>query len=205
MALPGCRKQAERRLRRPRPCSAASVTWNSPASTGAASRGRCHSMPTCVLARRGHPTAVLASGDPFWHGAGGSLGAATRAGRMDRASVALDLLAGGVAAGLAARNHDLHRASCRAVRAAGAAVVARCAHHLPGARRKRRCRPGAMADHARLGRLAPVDVVGAGWSARTHRRGQGGQLRRGNRGKPLGACHRSGWRCGTFTRVRSCR
>jgi precorrin-6B C5,15-methyltransferase / cobalt-precorrin-6B C5,C15-methyltransferase len=28
---------------------------------------------TCVLARRGHPTAVLASGDPFWHGAGGSL------------------------------------------------------------------------------------------------------------------------------------
>ncbi|HWZ41219.1 MAG TPA: precorrin-6y C5,15-methyltransferase (decarboxylating) subunit CbiE [Bradyrhizobium sp.] len=29
--------------------------------------------PTCVLARRGRPTAVLASGDPFWHGAGGSL------------------------------------------------------------------------------------------------------------------------------------
>jgi len=29
--------------------------------------------PTCVLARRGHPTAVLASGDPFWHGAGGTL------------------------------------------------------------------------------------------------------------------------------------
>jgi precorrin-6B C5,15-methyltransferase / cobalt-precorrin-6B C5,C15-methyltransferase len=27
----------------------------------------------CVLARRGRPTAVLASGDPFWHGAGGSL------------------------------------------------------------------------------------------------------------------------------------
>lgn len=26
-----------------------------------------------VLARRGRPTAVLASGDPFWHGAGGSL------------------------------------------------------------------------------------------------------------------------------------
>jgi precorrin-6Y C5,15-methyltransferase (decarboxylating) len=30
---------------------------------------------TCVLSRRGHPTAVLASGDPFWHGAGGSLAA----------------------------------------------------------------------------------------------------------------------------------
>src|ERR1700739_1685948 len=29
----------------------------------------------CVLARRGRPTAVLASGDPFWHGAGGSLAA----------------------------------------------------------------------------------------------------------------------------------
>jgi len=29
--------------------------------------------PSCVLARRGRPTAVLASGDPFWHGAGGSL------------------------------------------------------------------------------------------------------------------------------------
>jgi precorrin-6Y C5,15-methyltransferase (decarboxylating) len=29
--------------------------------------------PSCVLARRGHPTAVLASGDPFWHGAGGNL------------------------------------------------------------------------------------------------------------------------------------
>jgi precorrin-6Y C5,15-methyltransferase (decarboxylating) len=28
-----------------------------------------------VLARRGHPTVVLASGDPFWHGAGGSLAA----------------------------------------------------------------------------------------------------------------------------------
>ena len=27
----------------------------------------------CVLLRRGRPTAVLASGDPFWHGAGGSL------------------------------------------------------------------------------------------------------------------------------------
>ena len=29
----------------------------------------------CVLARRGHPTVVLASGDPFWHGAGSSLAA----------------------------------------------------------------------------------------------------------------------------------
>lgn len=29
----------------------------------------------CVLSRRGRPTVVLASGDPFWHGAGGSLAA----------------------------------------------------------------------------------------------------------------------------------
>jgi len=39
-------------------------------------RGKPWPVPfdaTCVLARRGHPTAVLASGDPFWHGAGGSL------------------------------------------------------------------------------------------------------------------------------------
>jgi precorrin-6Y C5,15-methyltransferase (decarboxylating) len=30
---------------------------------------------SCVLSCRGRPTAVLASGDPFWHGAGGSLAA----------------------------------------------------------------------------------------------------------------------------------
>src|SRR5215813_14077470 len=29
----------------------------------------------CVLSRRGRPTAVLATGDPFWHGAGGGLAA----------------------------------------------------------------------------------------------------------------------------------
>jgi precorrin-6B C5,15-methyltransferase / cobalt-precorrin-6B C5,C15-methyltransferase len=41
-------------------------------------RGKPWPVPfdaTCVLARRGHPTVVLASGDPFWHGAGGSLAA----------------------------------------------------------------------------------------------------------------------------------
>src|SRR5689334_23376073 len=41
-------------------------------------RGKPWPVPfdaTCVLARRGRPTAVLASGDPFWHGAGGSLAA----------------------------------------------------------------------------------------------------------------------------------
>jgi precorrin-6Y C5,15-methyltransferase (decarboxylating) len=42
--------------------------------------GRGQSWPVpfdsaCVLSRRGRPTAVLASGDPFWHGAGGSLAA----------------------------------------------------------------------------------------------------------------------------------
>jgi precorrin-6B C5,15-methyltransferase / cobalt-precorrin-6B C5,C15-methyltransferase len=35
---------------------------------------------TCVLARRGRPTVVLASGDPFWHGAGGSIAAKLQAG-----------------------------------------------------------------------------------------------------------------------------
>jgi precorrin-6Y C5,15-methyltransferase (decarboxylating) len=41
-------------------------------------RGKPWPVPfdaACVLDRRGHPTAVLASGDPFWHGAGGSLAA----------------------------------------------------------------------------------------------------------------------------------
>jgi precorrin-6B C5,15-methyltransferase / cobalt-precorrin-6B C5,C15-methyltransferase len=41
-------------------------------------RGKPWPVPfdaACVLARRGRPTVVLASGDPFWHGAGGSLAA----------------------------------------------------------------------------------------------------------------------------------
>jgi len=41
-------------------------------------RGKAWPVPfdaTSVLARRGRPTVVLASGDPFWHGAGGSLAA----------------------------------------------------------------------------------------------------------------------------------
>jgi precorrin-6B C5,15-methyltransferase / cobalt-precorrin-6B C5,C15-methyltransferase len=41
-------------------------------------RGKAWPVPfdaACVLARRGRPTVVLASGDPFWHGAGGSLAA----------------------------------------------------------------------------------------------------------------------------------
>jgi precorrin-6B C5,15-methyltransferase / cobalt-precorrin-6B C5,C15-methyltransferase len=39
-------------------------------------RGHAWPVPfdvACVLARRGHPTVVLASGDPFWHGVGGTL------------------------------------------------------------------------------------------------------------------------------------
>lgn len=43
---------------------------------GVAGRGKRWPVPfdaSCVLACRGHPTAVLASGDPFWHGAGGTL------------------------------------------------------------------------------------------------------------------------------------
>jgi precorrin-6Y C5,15-methyltransferase (decarboxylating) len=41
-------------------------------------RGKPWPVPfdvACVLKRRGRPTVVLASGDPFWHGAGGSLAA----------------------------------------------------------------------------------------------------------------------------------
>lgn len=43
---------------------------------GAGDRGRDWPVPFTidpVLAEKGHPTVVLASGDPFWHGAGGSL------------------------------------------------------------------------------------------------------------------------------------
>ena len=39
-------------------------------------RGKPWPVPfdaSCVLAKRGRPTAVLASGDPFWHGAGGTI------------------------------------------------------------------------------------------------------------------------------------
>ncbi|MDA9430619.1 precorrin-6y C5,15-methyltransferase (decarboxylating) subunit CbiE [Bradyrhizobium sp. CCBAU 51627] len=46
------------------------------ALAGVGSRGRAWPVPfdaTIVLSCRGRPTAVLASGDPFWHGAGASL------------------------------------------------------------------------------------------------------------------------------------
>ncbi|RZN06077.1 cobalamin biosynthesis bifunctional protein CbiET [Bradyrhizobium genosp. SA-3] len=46
------------------------------ALAGVGSRGRLWPVPfdvEIVLSRRGRPTAVLASGDPFWHGAGASL------------------------------------------------------------------------------------------------------------------------------------
>ncbi|OAF19435.1 bifunctional cobalt-precorrin-7 (C(5))-methyltransferase/cobalt-precorrin-6B (C(15))-methyltransferase [Bradyrhizobium neotropicale] len=46
------------------------------ALAGMADRGRPWPVPfdaEAVLSRRGRPTVVLASGDPFWHGAGGSL------------------------------------------------------------------------------------------------------------------------------------
>ena len=46
------------------------------ALAGAGARGRVWPVPfdvAPVLALRGAPVAVLASGDPFWHGAGGSL------------------------------------------------------------------------------------------------------------------------------------
>ncbi len=46
------------------------------ALAGVLDRGRCWPLPfdaDAVLSCRGHPTAVLASGDPFWHGVGGVL------------------------------------------------------------------------------------------------------------------------------------
>src|SRR5947209_19174847 len=46
------------------------------ALAGVGSRGRPWPVPfdaEVVLSRRGQPTLVLASGDPFWHGAGASL------------------------------------------------------------------------------------------------------------------------------------
>lgn len=46
------------------------------ALAGVAERGRAWSVPfdaESVLGCRGRPTAVLASGDPFWHGVGGAL------------------------------------------------------------------------------------------------------------------------------------
>src|SRR5215470_7388947 len=50
----------------------------------AAITGRGHPWPVpfdvdSVLSCRGRPTVVLASGDPFWHGVGGSLAAKLRA------------------------------------------------------------------------------------------------------------------------------
>ena len=46
------------------------------ALAGITDRGRTWTVPfdaDIVLGFRGRPTVVLASGDPFWHGAGGSL------------------------------------------------------------------------------------------------------------------------------------
>jgi precorrin-6B C5,15-methyltransferase / cobalt-precorrin-6B C5,C15-methyltransferase len=46
------------------------------ALAGIGNRGRAWPVPfdvSCVLACRGRPTVVLASGDPFWYGVGGSL------------------------------------------------------------------------------------------------------------------------------------
>ena len=53
------------------------------ALAGIADRGRAWPVPfdaEIVLSCRGRPTAVLASGDPFWHGAGGSLADRLQAG-----------------------------------------------------------------------------------------------------------------------------
>ncbi|QOZ25024.1 precorrin-6y C5,15-methyltransferase (decarboxylating) subunit CbiE [Bradyrhizobium sp. CCBAU 51753] len=53
------------------------------ALAGITDRGRAWPVPfdaDVVLSCRGRPTAVLASGDPFWHGAGGSLAEKLQAG-----------------------------------------------------------------------------------------------------------------------------
>ena len=193
MALPGCRTQADRacrgrdRVRRPA------------ASEARRRRGRGKPWPvpfdaSCVLARRGQPTAVLASGDPFWHGAGGSLASTSVAGRMGRASRALDLFARGIAAGLAAGGDDLPRPSRGAVRAAGAAA---------GARRAIIC---LLRDGKAAADLAPwltargwglsqaLDLVGARRFARAHHRGQRRTVTGRRPRKPVGGRHRSGRR-----------
>jgi precorrin-6Y C5,15-methyltransferase (decarboxylating) len=62
-----------------RALDAADTVFGAPrhlALAGAGARGQPWPVPfdpAPVLARRGTPTAVLASGDPFWHGAGGTL------------------------------------------------------------------------------------------------------------------------------------
>jgi len=53
------------------------------ALAGVGNRGRSWPIPfdaDSVLSRRGRPTAVLASGDPFWHGVGGTLAEKLEAG-----------------------------------------------------------------------------------------------------------------------------
>jgi precorrin-6Y C5,15-methyltransferase (decarboxylating) len=53
------------------------------ALAGVADKGRAWPVPFSidpVLANRGKPTSILASGDPFWHGAGGSIAAHLAAG-----------------------------------------------------------------------------------------------------------------------------
>ncbi|MGQ0683105.1 precorrin-6Y C5,15-methyltransferase (decarboxylating) subunit CbiT [Bradyrhizobium sp.] len=53
------------------------------ALVGVAERGHPWPVPfdaNCVLSCRGRPTAVLASGDPFWHGVGGTLAEKLHAG-----------------------------------------------------------------------------------------------------------------------------
>ncbi|WFU30239.1 precorrin-6y C5,15-methyltransferase (decarboxylating) subunit CbiE [Bradyrhizobium brasilense] len=56
------------------------------ALAGIADRGRAWPVPfdaNIVLSCRGRPTVVLASGDPFWHGVGGSLVEKLQAGEWD--------------------------------------------------------------------------------------------------------------------------
>jgi precorrin-6Y C5,15-methyltransferase (decarboxylating) len=68
-----CRPQAATRWTAPKSSSAARATLPLQMSGQRGQPWPIPFDPTPVLAHRGQPTVVLASGDPFWFGAGGSL------------------------------------------------------------------------------------------------------------------------------------
>ena len=182
MALPGCRKQAERRL------TAAETVFGGERHlklAGVDGRGKPWPVPfdaACVLSRRGRPTAVLASGDPFWHGAGGSLAAHLVAGRMDRAS-RRPRPSRSPRRGWAGRSKTLSASGCMPRRSNGWCRCSRAARTSSvWSATPRRLAISRLAHRARLWRLAALDVVGARRPARVRDREQGGELRGRRRG-----------------------
>ncbi len=87
----------------------------------AGARGRAWPVPFStapVLAERGRPVVVLASGDPFWYGAGGSLVPDLAAGRVGGTPRAVGLFACRRPARLAAGRDRVPRSARGALRAA---------------------------------------------------------------------------------------